>query len=202
MLTRSRVLTLTLTSLAFSVLAQSQTNWQPYVGSNYSFSYPAYWKLEVNGAETTATDPQDKQRWLGVTFIKGAGNTASWAQQCQSLDDLLETIAGKQQEFATQRNRQLGAGEFEKMSVTFTGPHPGNPDTIGGRTIRISTVQNRGGFLEVLTWSQWITAAVRTSGIYLATQNNPQGDEHAQSVWERFTRSIQFSGSKVTGYCR
>jgi hypothetical protein len=198
MLVNGTVLSLSLFFVAPAPSVNAQSPWRNYATRDFSFDYPSGWRTEISRTgEVTATDPTDSERWIGVWFQAGAKNRASWAQLCQTLDDSLIALAQGMQAMAESINRQKGAGPFGRLDITFEGPHPGNPGTIGGRNIRISIVQNRGGFKEVLAWDQGVTAAARGNGIYFVAMHNPRSDPDAQKMWDRFVRSTTFTGERI-----
>jgi hypothetical protein len=178
--------------------AAQTSSWEKYSGKNFSFAYPFGWKLKGSGStEVSAIDPQDGKRWVGVSFQPGMVNRGSLAQQCQTVNDILLDIARAIQQAAESMNQANQAGPFDRLQVTFEGPHPGNPGTIGGRNIRISTVQNRGGFEPVKAWDMWVTGVARGDGIYLVAMENPRSDRLAQETWDRFVRSVTFTGGRI-----
>ena len=90
---------------------------QKYSGQNFSFYYPPEWRLSGNDLGKMAYDPDG--RYLGIEFLPGSNNRPSWAQLCQSLDDLLIARAQNLEREADSMNEQRHAGPFEKMQVTL-----------------------------------------------------------------------------------
>ena len=85
------------------------------------------------------------------------------------------------------------------MDVSFEFPHA-SYGSLGGELIRISIVQNRGGFAEVQAWDYWVNALARSDGFYYVGQYNPRPDPYPDEMWQQFIKSIQFGDkSKPTG---
>jgi hypothetical protein len=178
-------------------LAEAQS-WRTKTTPYFTFDYPAEWQIkEVAPQYVRAHDPAyPDDRWVAVMFQAGATNRESLFQTCQTLDRILLDYAGGLQKQAESINESKRATAFERLQVTWEGPHPGFK--IGGKNIRISIVQNRGGFDEVLAWDQWITAVARTNGIYLLVHKYPRADQEAQAIWDCFLKSAKFGGGPVT----
>ena len=77
---------------------------QKYSGQNFSFYYPPEWRLSGNDLGKMASDPDG--RYLGIEFLPGSNNRPSWAQLCQSLDDILVARAQKLEREADSINEQ------------------------------------------------------------------------------------------------
>jgi hypothetical protein len=182
--------------------AEAQISWSTKENPYFSFEYPKGWQIkEVTPEYVIAQDPRDPDnRWLGVSFQAGVVNRKSLFQTCQTLDDNLLDIARDIEQRAELQNARNRATAFQRLDVTYEGPHPGFRIPPGGKNIRISYVQNRGGFDEVLAWDQWITAVARTNGIYFLTHKYARSeDKEAQTMWEHFLKTTKFVGVPIKG---